>query len=335
MGLQNNTRGYLKSLLFYFNSFTLAALKFVNMKQLYLFTFVFVLFFNLNAQDYIVVNGSDTIHCKINEISSSSIFFTITQNNVPLKSSMPLTKVSSYYFNTSQATSNDQIIISRTEPEEKYVNKNEDLLKGKELIQRFRIAADAGYGRFTAPTNPNNPDFLKDYYNDLKSGTHFALGVNYFTRKKWGFGLKYSLFKTANEFENIVLFYPDGTYDQGLLRDDITVNYIGASILYRFLGKNKVSGLYIEVSVGKTFYQNNSVLVYNYNMKGNRMSFGYGIGYDFKVTSYLAIGVGYDMYVASLDRLVVNNKTYFLSKPEDKENISRINLTCGLRFLLQ
>lgn len=305
------------------------------MKQLFLFIFTVVLLLKLNAQDYIVVNGTDTIHCKINEISSSSIFFTINQNNIPLQSSIPLTSVSSYYFNTNQVATNESITISNTPPDEKYVNPKDNVLKNKEFTYRFRITSDVGYGRFTAQTAPNTPDFLKDYYDDLKSGLHFALGLNYFTFKKWGFGLKYSLFKTSNQFENIILYYPDGTYDQGLLKDDITVNYVGGSLFYRFLAKNKVSGFFIEISVGKTFYQNNSVMVYNYNIKGNRMSFGYGIGYDFKVTSYLAIGIGYDLNVAILDRLEVNNKTYYLGKPEEKENISRGNLTCGLRFLLQ
>ena len=78
--------------------------------------FAFFLFLTINGYilsgqnfDLIVTTDSDSILCKIDSITTDEIFFTARKNTIKLSSSIPLSKVSEYSYNTASKKGMSQI----------------------------------------------------------------------------------------------------------------------------------------------------------------------------------------------------------------------------------
>ncbi|MBI2281764.1 MAG: hypothetical protein HYU68_13900 [Bacteroidetes bacterium] len=304
------------------------------MKHALLLLLIVMVNFTAFAQDYIVINGKDTINCKINEITSNEIFFTIQQNDIPIKSSLPMSKVNAYYFNNN---GDDQSIPINQENEvvtnETYVNKEQVKIKVPIDYQRFRINAEIGFGYMVADIPPNAPQEVKDYFEQLKSGTHYSFGGSYFIKRSFGLGAKASLFYTQNQM-SISLYDANGNVINGLMKDDISITYFGAYVAGRSFAKNGISGFYFELGLGKTSYENRAVFIDNYNITGSKVGIDFTIDYDIKLGNSLALGLGLNYNIAVLDEIMVNGQKYTLTA-DAKENISRINMMIGLRYLIQ
>lgn len=283
------------------------------------------------AQDYIVINGKDTINCKINEITSNEIFFTIQQNDIPIKSSLPMSKVNAYYFSNN---GDDQPIPINQENEvvttETYVNKEQVKITVPIDYHRFRINAEIGSGYLVAETPASAPQEVKDYFEQLKSGTHFSFGGGYFLKRNYGVGVKSSFFKTQNQMP-IIVYDSYGNTRTGIMKDDISIMYFGVYAVGRSIAKNGISGFYFELGFGKTSYENRAVFIDNYNITGSKVGIDFTIDYDIKLGNSLALGLGLNYNIAVLNNLTVNGQKY----SNEKENISRINMMIGLRYLIQ
>lgn len=303
------------------------------MKHALLLLLIVVVNLTATAQDYIVINSKDTINCKINEITSNEIFFTIQQNDIPIKSSLPMSKVNAYYFNNN---SNDLPSINQKNEvvtTETYVNKEQVKIKVPIDYQRFRINAEIGFGYMVADTPPNAPQEVKDYIEQLKSGTHYSLGGSYFFKRSFGVGVKSSFFYTKNQM-SITVYDAYGNVLNGLMKDDISITYFGAYVAGRSFAKNGISGFYFELGLGKTSYENRAVFIDNYNITGSKVGIDFTIDYDIKLGNSLALGLGLNYNIAVLEEITVNGQKYSL-KSDEQENISRINMMIGLRYLIQ
>lgn len=303
------------------------------MKHALLLLLIVVVNLTATAQDYIVINSKDTINCKINEITSNEIFFTIQQNDIPIKSSLPMSKVNAYYFNNN---SNDLPSINQKNEvvtTETYVNKEQVKIKVPIDYQRFRINAEIGFGYMVADTPPNAPQEVKDYIEQLKSGTHYSFGGSYFIKRSFGLGAKASLFYTQNQM-SISLYDANGNVINGLMKDDISITYFGAYAVGRTFAKNGVSGFYFELGFGKTSYENRAVFIDNYTILGSKVGIDFTLDYDIKLGNSLALGLGINYNIAVLEEITVNGQKYSL-KSDEQENISRVNMMIGLRYLIQ
>lgn len=131
----------------------------------------------------------------------------------------------------------------------------------------------------------------------------------------------------------ISTYNANGNIVYGLMKDDISIIYFGAYAVGRVFAKNGVSGFYSELGFGKTYYENRAVFIDNYNITGSKLGIDFTVDYDIKLGNSLALGLGLNYNIAVLDEITVNGQKYSL-KGDEKENISRINLMIGLRYLI-
>lgn len=305
------------------------------LKRLFFISIFIAVNLTVTAQDYIVINGKDTIQCKIKEITSTQIHFTVLQNNIPIESTLPMSIVNSYYYNNSTDDKPKINIEQKNEvtTTEMYVNTKQTKKNVPSEYKRFRINAEIGSGYLVAETPANAPQEIKDYFEQLKSGTHYSFGGSYFIKRSFGLGAKASLFYTQNQM-SISLYDANGNIINGLMKDDISITYFGAYAVGRAFAKNGVSGFYFELGFGKTNYENRAVFIDNYTILGSKVGIDFTLDYDIKLGNSLALGLGINYNIAVLEEITVNGQKYSL-KSDEQENISRVNMMIGLRYLIQ
>lgn len=301
-------------------------------KRLFFISIIIAVNLTVTAQDYIVINGKDTIQCKIKEITSTQIHFTILQNNIPIESTLPMSTVNSYYYNNSTDDKPKINIEQKNEVTsmEMYVNTKQEKKNVPSEYKRFRINAEIGSGYMVAETPPNAPQEVKDYFSQLKSGAHFSFGGSYFIKRSFGIGVKSSFFKTQNQMP-ISVYDSYGNIRTGTMKDDISITYFGAYAVGRVFAKNGVSGFYFELGFGKTNYENRAIFIDNYHITGSKVGIDFTLDYDIKLGNSLTLGLGLNYNIAVLNDLIVNGQKY----SGENENISRINMIIGLRYLIQ
>jgi len=82
----------------------------------------------------------------------------------------------------------------------------------------------------TSKISKNTPSSLKNYAKELKSGYHFSIDASYYLKETFGFGVKFSIFSSQNELDNIILEDTLGNIQSGKISDKITIIYIGPNL---------------------------------------------------------------------------------------------------------
>ncbi len=271
-----------------------------------------------NAQDLIVTNEGDSINCKITKVKTDNIYFTFKHKDEIRSTLLPISKVKLHqldFYQTSEV------------PKEKLV--------GYENYQRFRIAINGGYSYHTAKISNTVPSDFKDYIKKLKSGSIFSGDLTYYISEPLGLGVKYSLSKYSNSLGDIYLedMYGDRTY--GMMKDEISISFIGPAFSTRFLNHDKSNAFLMSLSLGYMGYSNNKVLIDRYKITGSTMAMALDFGYDIGLNENLSLGFQISFVTASLNKLHMDDgitkQTIKLEKGE-YEGLNRIDFSVGLRF---
>ncbi len=133
----------------------------------YLLLFGIILSNFLVAQDYIVINGDDTVYCKIESVGTQKIFFSVPTDSVPYNSSLLLSKVNSYYFNHSSELQDTIATVEKS--------KKVRIKIARKSAPLFRFSASCGLGYFDYQNTKENA-----YTKELKSGYNAAFEAHYF-----------------------------------------------------------------------------------------------------------------------------------------------------------
>lgn len=202
-------------------------------------------------------------------------------------------------------------------------------------IKRFRIGVNYGGGYSTGKLPDDIPIILKQYAENLKSGSTFSSEVSYLINNSIGFGVKYSSFNSENSLDNISITYPNGITRYGAMRDDINVRFIGGTFYNRLFSKNKNNNLLIGLSIGKLNYKNDAIVIDQLTITGNTLGFVADFGYDISITEDLALGFLLSWTQGSLSEIKINQgggiqKIKF--DANQKESLSRIDFSIGLKF---
>lgn len=294
-------------------------MKSAGIKYLIVLLMTVVLTHSLSAQDVIVTNEGDTLNCKITNIKSDNILFTFRYNGEIRNSLLPLSKVKFYqrdYYQKSEVPKGSTV--------------------GNKFYPHFRLAINGGWSYRIAGLPDNIQTELKQYLKGLKSGYDIGLDMSYFFSEQYGIGLKYSYDGAKNELSDIYVTLPDGTIKTGMMSDDISINYVGPFFAMRYLNASQKNGLLMNLGLGYTAYKNDAVMIDSYRITGNTLGLGIEIGYDFGISDNFAVGIMASYLSGVLIKVVVNDGTNIETVTLDKgsyENLARINLTIGLRFI--
>ena len=169
------------------------------------------------SQDKIITINNDTIDCKINKVSHSTIYFDLNTLGVKSSGEIPQNMVSGY------------IVANKTSPE---VQEKTNTGSGN----RFRFGLSGGAGYLLGSTQNAEDqmvsqgftfDQAESYYNDMKLGISANADLYLLIPVNYGVGIKYKFFFNSSSTEGFIdpqdgvhLYYT--TY-----REKIYVNFAG------------------------------------------------------------------------------------------------------------
>lgn len=198
---------------------------------------------------------------------------------------------------------------------------------------KFRLSGDFGYGYRLAKVPSNIPDELKDYVKDLKSGVVFDASLDYSIDSNWGVGVYFSRFFSKNSaFVNLSL----------ATADNIRLTYLAPYVFFKNTSENGLHTLRVNFSAGFLGYTNNGNVNSDFfEVKANTFGVAMGLDYDIHVSEYVSLGAGVKLIAGSTSEFEVTEngqtrteKISDRSVSEDRESLSRLNLTLGLKIYL-
>ncbi len=164
----------------------------------------------------IVTNKGDSLNCKIIEIVKGKIQYSFVSNARVINAWIPQDEVK--YFLKGFYYKESSYPIKEIQ---------------KSLIPVSRITIYGGLSRLTGRTSSQVPFFLKSYMENLKTGYHIGAAYNYFFSDWLGLGFHGSIFKTKNQIGNISIVYPNGQVRTGMIKDNITIGFLGPGLSAR------------------------------------------------------------------------------------------------------
>jgi len=237
----------------------------------YLLAFSFLTFASnlLSGQDLIVTIFNDSIHCKIDQVNDTFV-----------------------YFRTRKTKRNSSDVISRKEIADLIYNFDQGSLRASKQ-RNYRIISI--YGEFTGSRLLSEiprdlPNEFSEYLNGLKWGLGFSAGVNFMFSESMGLGLTFS----QTDFENSVDVMQVGTGVAGTLSDDIRLTYMGLGLVYSGSPGKSKSFFQVNAGLGYLWYLNRGYTIYPFTVKSASLG-GHiitSINFDLGSGIYLPVGLG-------------------------------------------
>lgn len=202
--------------------------------------------------------------------------------------------------------------------------------------KEIRIAFQGGYAYRIAPLSKDTPPILKNYANNLKSGYSVGLDAAYFFRPSWGLGLKYSRFGSEGAMTNMSVTYDDGMSSYGSISDNISISFVGPSYVSKFTFLNPNHVVFGGMSLGYLGYRDDAVLVNRtLAITGATLGAAVDLGYDYAISKYITVGAQASVTGGALNKLTVvenNQETIMELDEQSRENLSRLDISAGVRF---
>jgi len=222
----------------------------------------------------------------------------------------------------------------------------------------WRLGVNIGYSGRTASMKGDLTSQQKSYIESGKQGIAFGGDVAYFFKNDIGIGLVYSQFRSSSSVGSMSEKYSaDTTIFYSSMSDQYSITFIGPIFAIRKLSKNGKHAFLLNFGLGYLGYvddgkamlnyytvrnTNNTVSTYAFSQpkitatqEGNTLGTLFLLGYDFKITSHVAIGLQLSVVRGSLSKIeqIVGGKSTTISlDSENREDLSRLDCSVGLRF---
>jgi|SRR5690606_25458316 len=209
------------------------------------------------------------------------------------------------------------------------------------FARKWELSFDGGWSYRIAKISTQVPHDLVDYTKRLRSGYHVGAVVDFFWREEMGVGLRYSRFGSKEYEENVT--YTDTKTGQvigeGAMKDDIVVDFIAPAFNFRYIFPNRKMALYMHYAVGYLSYSNNPLFMGKYPIITAR-SVGASFGGNLVIAMgrRLAFSAGAKLLGGNFGTLKVEyagmTEVIKAKEKHERENVSRIDLSAGLRLRL-
>lgn len=290
------------------------------MRKFLLFLAPVLLSGNLFSQDLIVTADGDSMNCRITRIKGDNIYFTFRYKDEIRSTLLPVSQVRYHQTGYYQVSEVPDGRVAR-----------------KQDYRHFRLALNGGFGYHLARISDDVPDDFVSYAKRMKSGLNLNGDMAYYISEVVGIGLRYSLFKTSNEMNDIYVEDEFGNRRYGIMSDDLAIHFIGPSMSTRLLSRNKKNELVTNLSLGYIHYFNDKVVVDSYNITGGTIGMSLDITYDIGITEKISLGIQASLLSASLYSYNYDNGVTIQKVQLEAggyENLSRVDLSFGIRFSL-
>ena len=287
--------------------------------------FIFVFIGNIaSAQDLIVTNKNDSIRCKIDKEDFDFVYYTLNKDNQNTSTKIKLSDVRNVRYNYLESKNQNQNIP----------NVVEDIYRPE---RTYRFVVDGGMNLITAKTLSTDDKELDKHLNSLKLGYQYGLGAYMFGQKSFGYGLTYKHY--FNQNKNDAYLYVDSVNGNrvGELSDRTNINFYAFTLLNRTSFFNDKMDLFLGISGGYLQYKNDNIRLTEMLITGNTFGMLYTVGVDFKSGNKLVFGADLNLLQATMREYTYDINGTKITRSLDKadyENISRIDLSVGLRYYL-
>ncbi len=264
------------------------------------------------AQDLIVTSKNDSINAKIIETKKGYTRFNFVKNGEIRRTLLPLSEIK---FQQKGFYSTPEVSVT---------------YKSKNTFERpkFRIAVHGGASFLIAKTSDKVEEpLLRDHVKKLKSGYNLGFDFNYFLNEHYGFGIKFSRFSSSNKEDLLVG-----------VENNWNLTYIGPSFVSRLVSSNGKNAWVFGFSLGYMGFKDEEQIGsfpnnVNTTITGSTLGSALDFGFDLHLSEKLYLG-----FLANYTSAVFSkykSKTGGVTKEKDleeKDNLSRIDLSVGLRF---
>ena len=275
--------------------------------------------YDIVAQDLVVTSKNDSINAKITKIKKGMLHFNFVKDGEVRKTLLPLAEVKVQqkdFFLKSEVPADYKPKNSYTGP-------------------KYRIALNGGLSYLTAKTSSSVPDALRDHAKQLKSGYNWGANLHFLTSEYFGFGLKYNTFYSSNVENNVSQTLPNNTVLYGI-KDVNYIHFIGPSVLFKFVSSNGKNAWVSSASIGYMGYKQEQQIgnrnsTYTAATLGGNLDFGY----DIYLSKKLSLGLMVSFAAGSLGEVdLEENGISQTIELDERENLSRIDFSAGLRWAL-
>ncbi|MBL4658028.1 MAG: hypothetical protein JKX73_08520 [Flavobacteriales bacterium] len=296
-------------------------MKFSILEMMLRLIVVLIVFFlgvsDLAAQDLVVTNTLDSIECKIEKLSADTFYIVLRKGNVEVKEKIERSKVSHFIVDYKNAIPEVKPPIEPTS------------------YPKVRIAIAGGMSNLIGRVPNNIPQEYIPYVQELKSGNFFGADISIYESEHIGMGVKYSMFQTSNQLNDVSFVDSTGATIYGLLKDDITVQYIGPALAIRHTLPRGSAYFVSHLSIGMLSYVNDATVIDKIKLSGKTVAFSGDVGLDFQILDGLYFGLVAGVTFGVLKELKVeaDGIVDILDLSElEYSNASRIDLGIGLRY---
>lgn len=281
------------------------------------------------SQDKIITLNKDTIDCKINKVSHNTIYFDLATRGVKSSGKLPLNSVLNYTV-SGKPIQKEQIVVST------------------DSFERLRVGINGGPGYLTGSSKKAEDNMVgqglareqaQSYYRNMKLGIHANADLTWLITPKYGAGIKYKIFDTSGSLEGF--FDPqDGvTLLYSTYREQIYVNFIGASFFYQqFTGSGKSLKFNSSYAIGLATYRNEAEYLNGYYLlTGKNFGIDASLGLEYFITRHFSVGADLSAFYSSIRKIKISDgsttTTVDLEK-DNYENLTRLDLSFGFRLYI-
>nr|WP_295870697.1 outer membrane beta-barrel protein [uncultured Chitinophaga sp.] len=202
---------------------------------------------------------------------------------------------------------------------------------------RFRVVVNGGYSYRIGKLPSGFSEETRDYMKKLKSGFNIGADVQYYFNDSWGIGLKYLRFQASGSA--VIPVQTPTDYGRAVTSDNIGISFYGPTFLGRiYTTKDNSQAFIIGASLGYMRYRDNGkVADYGVVITGGSLGSGVDVGYDIRIARKLYAGAQFSYLAGNLHKYTIrqgNQTTTRDLKDGEKEDLSHISLSAGLRFHL-
>lgn len=198
----------------------------------------------------------------------------------------------------------------------------------------FRFTLSGGYSYRLGKIPENFPAETKSYMRKLKSGFNVSADALYYFNETFGAGAKYSRFQ-RNHSDVTTINYGGGTMRTNVA-DNISINFIAATFATRVFNFKKTNSFHANLSVGYLGYKDKGFVYRDHmTLTGGTVGFGWDMGYDIRISRKLSAGAQASLItgkLSSVTREDASGRSTITLKDDQKENLSHVNLSLGLRL---
>ncbi len=147
--------------------------------------------------------------------------------------------------------------------------------------------------------------------------------------------MKYSIYRSTNELNNIYIVDENGQRRTGKMKDDITIQYFGPTLSATFSSSDKKPRFITDFSLGYLSYKNKATVIDDFTLTGGTLGLLLDFGVDVPINKNLSIEFMFAYTAGTLNQYKYQDNMQTTTIKLDKDNLeslSRIDLSVGLRL---